>query len=565
MRARCRGPSRRDSPADVDPAVADLRHVLTLGLERGGRLLSAGEHAVVRRLLALDGEAARLYALLSQRAGPAWPLDGLAPPGVEDPLRAAERLVADDLADHLVPWSVRAELLPRRELAAACKRLDLPVGGRRAELVERLRDLKGWRPGRWLRLRHTGLLRRLERFAFLRKHPDRSVLVVERLGHVRWPGYTPTAGPDLFAGRRALLAWEALLDQTDPDAIVEGVKHGAHRGPGRLDLGRTLGRALVEHARQLEREGCLQEARARYLQAEALLGVAEPVRVARTLELEGLREEALAHLLQARQTAGPAEALAIARAGRRLAASLRRAWPPDPPLRTPPVRRFSLPAGPMVGQRPGYAMGEDVVPVEEATVRWLEQHGRRALHVEGALWTTLFALLFAEAWFLQVPGALPVRFLDAPLDLGTPAFRERRRETVDRILQALHEGEGTRRLAQAWERLHGTRLAGVSWQLAPLEVLLEVTDGLGGSGLARVMEALLDGGRAGAGGLPDLVVLPGAEVRLDGSHPSKLGSGLLLAEVKGPGDTLRDAQAVWLHRLLQAGVPAELWEVGRSP
>jgi hypothetical protein len=39
----------------------------------------------------------------------------------------------------------------------------------------------------------------------------------------------------------------------------------------------------------------------------------------------------------------------------------------------------------------------------------------------------------------------------------------------------------------------------------------------------------------------------------------------VLAEVKGPGDTLRDAQAVWLDLLLQAGAPAELWTVERAP
>lgn len=54
----------------MDPAVADLRHVLKLGLERGGALLTAGERLVAERLLELDEEAARLYALLSLRSTP---------------------------------------------------------------------------------------------------------------------------------------------------------------------------------------------------------------------------------------------------------------------------------------------------------------------------------------------------------------------------------------------------------------------------------------------------------------------------------------------------------------
>lgn len=549
----------------MDPAVADLRHVLKLGLERGGALLTAGERLVAERLLELDEEAARLYALLSARTGPAWPLDTLCPPGVARPVEAADRLVALELADHLVPWSLRAELLPRRELAEGCRRLGLSAGGRRDDLVQRLRERTGWRPGRWLRLRHAGLLRRLERFAFLRKRPDRSVLVVERMGHVRWPDYTLTRGPQLFSGRRALLAWEGLLDATDPHAIVAGVRRGDHRAPGRLDLERTLRRRLLERARALERDGHPAEARRLYLEAQELLGAAEPVRVARTLELEGRPDEALTWLMSARRSSLPDEAVAIARAGRRLAASLRRAWPPDRPLRAPPVRRFALPTGDAVGPRPGYAVGEGTAPVEEAVVRWLGEHDRRALHVEGALWTTLFALLFAEAYFLPVPGALPVRFLDGPLDLGTPDFRSRRRDAVDRVLDAVREGDGPPRVRAADARWRGIRLAGAAWDVASGETLVEVAEGLDGPCLAQVLEDLLDRGWSAASGLPDLVVLPGAAVRLDGAHPAKLGPGLLLAEVKGPGDALRDAQAAWLHRLLEAGAAVELWEVGRRP
>jgi hypothetical protein len=39
---------------------------------------------------------------------------------------------------------------------------------------------------------------------------------------------------------------------------------------------------------------------------------------------------------------------------------------------------------------------------------------------------------------------------------------------------------------------------------------------------------------------------------------------MLLAEVKGPGDSLRDEQRVWMHRLLELGVPTEVWKVRRK-
>ena len=65
-------------------------------------------------------------------------------------------------------------------------------------------------------------------------------------------------------------------------------------------------------------------------------------------------------------------------------------------------------------------------------------------------------------------------------------------------------------------------------------------------------------------GLPDLLILPGPEVRLCQAEPADLGSGLLLAEVKGPGDQVRDAQAAWFDALLTAGAPVELWKIRRG-
>ena len=72
-------------PAPVAPhAVADLRWVIARALERGGGLLTAGELVVVRRILALEGEAALLYARLSGRRPLVFRLSRLASPDVED-------------------------------------------------------------------------------------------------------------------------------------------------------------------------------------------------------------------------------------------------------------------------------------------------------------------------------------------------------------------------------------------------------------------------------------------------------------------------------------------------
>ena len=82
-----------------------------------------------------------------------------------------------------------------------------------------------------------------------------------------------------------------------------------------------------------------------------------------------------------------------------------------------------------------------------------------------------------------------------------------------------------------------------------------------GDALATVMEAFVDDWHGARKGLPDLLVLPGRGLRLPDAQPRRLHRGLLLVEVKGPGDTLRPAQRVWLDRLVRAGVQTEVWAI----
>jgi hypothetical protein len=80
--------------------------------------------------------------------------------------------------------------------------------------------------------------------------------------------------------------------------------------------------------------------------------------------------------------------------------------------------------------------------------------------------------------------------------------------------------------------------------------------------LAAVLETLLHHGPHATAGLPDLIVWPGPAIGIAGAYPHKLGPGLVLAEVKGPGDAVRDEQLVWHDRLMRAGAAVELWHVG---
>jgi hypothetical protein len=595
----------------TDPAVADLREILELGLAHGGELLTAGELAVVRRIQGLQGEPASLYARLSARRPQVFHLPSLTVRRVDDLPGALAVLEGLELADGLVPWSLRARYMRRSELVLACRARGLPATGRKDDLVQRLAPHRDFLAGRWVRLRHRQLVRRLEQMAFLRPWPDRSVLtgrsgnqsfpacrptalgssasasrvgvsalvaaprsdsfrsmlVLSRMGVVRWPEYALTSGAGAFRDRRALLAWERLLEgELSPEEVLEALASGTAVGGGGLDLRGWLVAGLREAAGQVERRGEPATA-ARWYQALVEGGHVRAgkvaVRWARTVEKQGQPVEALAIVRAAMPGALPSEQVALRRMGRRLARSLRTGFAPARPLQSPRVRQLRLvPASRAAGSRPRWEGPEgEALTVEAAVLRHLARAGRKGLHAEGTPFCTLVTALCAELYFLPVPGALPVRFLAGPLDLGTPQFRARRAEPLQQLLMAIDRGEAPELVARADERWRGTRLHGARWDVVDKDTLVELARGLGPAGTRTLVETLLEHGPGQAAGLPDLVVLPGERVRLELAWPGWVPQTLLLVEIKGPGDTVRDEQRVWHDRLLQARVPVELWEV----
>jgi hypothetical protein len=549
------------------PEVADFKLIVKMGLDRGAYLLSAGELVVARQMGALEGDPARLYVRLVNRKPTFFAFSDLEQLPVDNLEGTTQTLLRLGLLDQLVPWNRRAAGLPVRLLKEHCRKLKLPTAGRRNDLVARLGSHCHWSTEKWLRLRHRALYRRLERWAFLSRHRDRSAMVVERLGHVRWPQYELTSDippGELHGNRRTLLAWEDLYfhgEERDADAVLEALKAGLHRAPSRLDLGHRSRKQILEIARTHERQGQHTEARRLYTQLVELGQLAPAdlaLRVARTWEKEGHCQRGLAHLNVHRTKATAVQSLAISRMGRRMAKLCRRGWAPDVPLLEPRERKLRLVAQEKQANRPTF--GPSSLPAERAVVEVLADHGRRAVMAEGTLWTTLFALLFAEVYFIPVPHTLPVPFLTGPLDLGTPQFVERRKDHIADIMAAIDRGDGPRRIIEEDGRHRGERLAGANWQIADGPTLATIAEGVGPRGLSRIINALLHGRRSAAG-LPDLVVLPGKATRIECLWPTKIPSSLFLVEVKGPTDAVRDEQTIWFDRLLHHQILVELWQI----
>jgi hypothetical protein len=563
-------------PPPVDPAATGpvLHRLVEAALAEHGALLEPGEVEVVQRFLALPPAVGHLYARLLQRVRETFRVDGLD----EADQAALPVLEAVALVDAEVAPAERLEALRVPELQAVCRALGLPAGGRRATLVERL---AGFDPPGFPILRrtlHRPLFRRLQRLLLRHPRADLRVVVLDLIGVQPRPVYTPGPGAPLFASRAELLDFEearAALDACREGALalplLEPALAWLAASPPptpanrHFSTRRVAAKILALAARELERAAEPALALALY---ERLLedGALEPGELAqRAVLAAGSLDPAAAVRLADRwlPRVDPASSLALERSARRLAraAGLPRA---SPRLHAPVDRRLVLSGACGEGARPLYRIDGQDLPVEPALVRLLAARGRRVLHAEAAPWTTLFALILRDLYFLPLPGVLPVPWLTGPLDLGTPAFAEARQGPLETRLAEVRAGAAPGLVRARFQAHAGELLAGARWELCDGAALTTIAQALGGPALARLLGRLAWEGWQAARGLPDLLILPGPELDLPEANPSRLGPGLLLAEVKGPGDSVRDAQAAWFHLLLEEGAPVELWAVARE-
>ncbi len=544
-----------------DWGLADVQAVVAQVLATDAAVLSAGEGVVVRRVLALEGPSGRLWARLLGRRPDVFRVSQLHYPDVPDLEGALTSLKALDLIHGAVPESLQLGCYTVAELRGACRREGLSAAGRRRDLETRLGAVQGWSREPVIRVCCGALLRRLEALCFQDAWRDRSVWLLERLGVERWVDYPTTWRAPAFERRRDFLRWAApVAQEATPEALLCELASltPRPRWQRRLCRRRRVERHLVERTRELERSGESRRAAGIYrslLQA----GASDPGRVVHRLamawEEAGEPTAGLEAAHAWREAADPVQRIALDRVGRRLARRGRGQWSPEVPLRKPPLRQLRLVRSDADGARPLWGVPGRVV--EDAVAASVP---RTVLRAENALWTTLLGLLLQDLLWLPVPGMLPRSHLAGPLDLGTPDFARHRREVLEERLEALAEGGGLGLLRTAWA-LHGSRIRGIHWESWSLGALEAVVAGIGGRTLSVVLRRLAEEGWGAAAGLPDLVILPGPPCQLEHAFPRRLGPDLLLVEVKSPHDAVRDAQAVWFDRLLQAGASVELWRV----
>ncbi len=527
----------RTVPASPFPA-ADLREVVARAIELEGHLFSAGEHVVLSTILALADEPAELYARLSLREGRVFRLASLR--YALDVPTAAAVLAAAGLVHDQVPDAWCLPAFDVAALKAACRRVGAPVGGSRADLEQRLRGAR-WVDEPVVAVRHLALLRRAEVFAFQRSGLDRSSLAAERVGALRWAAYAPTGGTGIFATRRDCRVWERAREGDWEPGEAVAVAMAGPRDAGLSPWRRAVDAVLADEP-DADTLGALVRGGAR-VRAEWVRALLREGRVGEAYEIARAG------------SADPAEAVGLARAGRAAARAARRSLPPTETL-VVPSRHFRAPRIGTANGRPLWRAAGREGTIELVAGALAERAGRAAVHAENALWTSLYALVFRDLYWLPVPGMLPGPRRAGPLDVGTPGFAARRRPEVERRLAELEDGLD--RYVSTWQ---GEPLAGLVWQEAARAWASRVP----GPIASAILRRLAYEGWAAARGLPDLFIASGPVGRIPCALPANLPPDALLAEVKGPTDAVRDEQAAWHQHLVRCGIHVELWVFTESP
>ena len=175
---------------------------------------------------------------------------------------------------------------------------------------------------------------------------------------------------------------------------------------------------------------------------------------------------------------------------------------------------------------------------------------KEGFHCEGTLVSTLFAILCWDIIFCDIENVFYNKYQCHPLDFWSAEFFERRKEKFQEhfaTLKALSEDSMDDLIAEAWSKHREYGCVGLSWELfTDVNQCQRCVACITPAPLVSVFEVFVKDTRLKRSGLPDLSIWNFEERKF------------VMVEVKGPGDSLRNNQKVWLSFLDQAGVRAEV-------
>lgn len=292
-------------------------------------------------------------------------------------------------------------------------------------------------------------------------------------------------------------------------------------------------RLVFKLARQLERQGELEQSRQLYLKCKYS---GARGRLLRVLELQSDYAAAYQLALEAeRSPESEAERQQLARLMPRLR------------------RNLGLPrlaASVSTAQFEEFRLELPLaLPVELAVKQHLEAPQAPLHYVENNLLTGLFGLLCWEAIFAPLPGAFFHPFQRGPADLHWPDFQSRRAELFDSCLGYLESDLYREKILACYTAKYGRQSPFVHWGALPEKLLHQALAVIPAPHLKLCFERLLLDLKANCAGLPDLIQFWPEEGRYR------------MIEVKAPGDRLQDNQRRWLEFFVAHKIPVSVCHV----
>jgi hypothetical protein len=545
-------------PEDAQPKLPvgyyldNFQAVLQDVAARYGDLLHPEERARLDAFQQLPEGAQRLYVRMLTREGPWFRPEKLDYPDIPDGPGALAALLEHGFClgpDQAGPEAL-VSLLRKEELAAWLRTFSVPFarGLPRAALAQALLDgVEGSRLQAALgaSLHPTapaGLdwVRLLFFLFFGQGDQDLTAFILADLGRVRYEAYAIDPGNRLFATRQDvdfLLTLHTLREafEADPAAALApttALLLHMEPHPG-VRQQRRFHRLLNAVGREWERRGDPAAALACYALSERTPARERTVRL--LTASQRLPEAAALAETMATRPLDVAEARFAGQCLRRLARQVPEAalWAAGHPQPAPvPERRLALPRHPSGS-------------VEQAALEAARAEGWEGFFTENTLWNALFGLAFWEQLFAPVPGAFQHRLQNAPADLASPLFHERRAPALEARLRELAEpGALLRELTRTAQVKQGLANAFVNWRALDPAHLAAALEQVPASVTLGVLRVMIPNPTAFRSGFPDLFLYrPGA---------------VLLWEVKGPGDALRPEQEWWLHHFNGSGLGAQV-------
>ncbi|TFK36369.1 VRR-NUC domain-containing protein [Crucibulum laeve] len=219
----------------------------------------------------------------------------------------------------------------------------------------------------------------------------------------------------------------------------------------------------------------------------------------------------------------------------------------SPIVKKPDVPEFTKPK-PKTGKSSWKGRDGEIVNVETRALEYYEDQGFKGFHSETRILTTLFALLFWDVIFTDIPGAFETAYQSAPLDMAEDSFYHARKDLIDARLRDIKSGKAREILEKHDEKYREKNVwcIGVRWDMCERCDLVEIVECLGGPSLATICRLFCEDYAGRNSGVPDLIVW-NAEKRL-----------CKFVEVKGPGDRPQENQKLWFDTLLGASAAVEV-------